>query len=591
MPKRFLNVQYDSLTAEVDITSMSRLGEVQDAIKAKLGEAIPVAAGLIQLYTNSNRDQLINTWALFNSLTEEYFTEGGCCVVIGTFPLHDAMDIDTESILQRNNTPNVDTLGLRNQQSSVIHGTLLTAEIDYLTTKLKTFANAKLVNECLQTPNNDFFPYPQKEIKKLYVRKCYVDLFDLLLEKITLGKKSFAISGTPGIGKSLFFVYILHLLMKDYSKKTLSLKPNRIVYQRNTEITCFDLENSTAVALGLLQARPLVFQKDTLYIIDGPSNPLSSACITLYISSPRSDQYKSFVKQEGATEWYFPVWTIDELQTCQCQCYPDLSIEILTERFRVYGGVARIVFDQDYSIKFPKTMEHALADVNAVKAVKNFCIPTSIFETTHTLLHIIVSNDGKFEFRHVDIASEYVGEQLWKMYYQEMILNLQEMFGGSPSVISRHIFEIFGHLVFSKGGQTLKCRCLEDDDDTISTITLDRLNSPKNTFGKNSIPTAISPASYYEPTDDDNFPAIDSFSPQGMFQFTVSAEHPIRGVDILARLCKLYHEPKLYFVVPPHQFEKFKRQSFKGRKGTTDVKSIVGLKQYVVELDLKKDYI
>jgi hypothetical protein len=36
MTKRFLNVQYDTLTAEVDITSMSRLGEVQDAIKAKL---------------------------------------------------------------------------------------------------------------------------------------------------------------------------------------------------------------------------------------------------------------------------------------------------------------------------------------------------------------------------------------------------------------------------------------------------------------------------------------------------------------------------------------------------------------------------
>ena len=82
--EKYLNVQYNTLTAEVNITGISRLGGVQDAIKAKLGEAIPVSAALIQLYT-SNRDQLITTWALFNLLPQEYFTKGGSCVVIGKY--------------------------------------------------------------------------------------------------------------------------------------------------------------------------------------------------------------------------------------------------------------------------------------------------------------------------------------------------------------------------------------------------------------------------------------------------------------------------------------------------------------------------
>jgi hypothetical protein len=82
---RYLNVQYGTLTAEVEITGISRLGGVKSAIKAELGEAIPVAPALIQLY-NTNRDQLINTWSLFQSLSQEYFTEGGSCVVIGTSP-------------------------------------------------------------------------------------------------------------------------------------------------------------------------------------------------------------------------------------------------------------------------------------------------------------------------------------------------------------------------------------------------------------------------------------------------------------------------------------------------------------------------
>jgi hypothetical protein len=91
MTKRFLNVQYGTLTAEVEITGISRLGEVQDAIKAKLSNSLAqVYAPLIQLYTNSNKDQLITD---LDDITPEntplYYqklTQGGSCVVIGTSP-------------------------------------------------------------------------------------------------------------------------------------------------------------------------------------------------------------------------------------------------------------------------------------------------------------------------------------------------------------------------------------------------------------------------------------------------------------------------------------------------------------------------
>ena len=142
-------------------------------------------------------------------------------------------------------------------------------EIADLTIKLQSFANAQLTRKCIQSPNQIFLPYPQDKFKKVYVRKCYEDVFCLLLERITLGMESFAISGTPGIGKSLLFVYILHRLMKDFSEKTLSLIPNRIIYQSTTEYTCFNLENQTAVELEHLEAKARVRLQDTLYIIDG----------------------------------------------------------------------------------------------------------------------------------------------------------------------------------------------------------------------------------------------------------------------------------------------------------------------------------
>ncbi len=78
-------------------------------------------------------------------------------------------------------------------------------------------------------------------------------------------------------------------------------------------------------------------------------------------------------------------------------------------------------------------------------------------------------------------------------------------------------------------------------------------------------------------TDDDNFPAINSLSSQGMFQFTIAAENPIRGGQIMEKLCKLYKEPKLYFVVPPHRYLYFRKQSSKAKNGTNNVHGLSGL--------------
>jgi hypothetical protein len=241
---------------------------------------------------------------------------------------------------------------------------------------------------------------------------------------------------------------------------------------------------------------------------------------------------------------------------------------------------------QEYVRDDPQDMETSLADVKAAKGVRAIGNPTKIFDTTHTLLHLIVGNDNQgfpYRFRFVDIASKYVGEQLWDRHYSQMIINLQEMFGGSPNEISRHLFEIYGHRVFSKGGRTLKCRDLQDGSS--SDFVLERLNCQPITFGIGSFPQAPL-SSYYEASDDDNFPAIDSLNSQGMFQFTIAQNHPIRGVQILKQLCGLYSNPKIYFVVPPHRFEKFTKQNFLGKQGNLAVGDIPGLEQYVLELEV-----
>jgi len=459
-------------------------------------------------------------------------------------------------------------------------------KLDDLSLRLQSFVNVKLVDGCIVSENDTYLPLLHEEIQKLFVRECYTDVFGLLLTDIARGLKDFGISGTPGVGKSLFFLYFLFRIMNDSP-----WKPKRIVYQRGNRFECFDLEEHDVVELDYLEPAVLVRDKDTFYVVDGRySYPLSASCITLFISSPRSDHFKDYVKQQKATVWYFPVWTLEELSICRRSCYPLFPQNVLAERFRVYGGVARFAFYDfktgvPYARKDPVEMETALADVNAVKSLRAVGSPSKMFETTHTLLHMIIGERQGFpyQFLYVDIASKDVGEQLWDRHYAEMIANLREMFGGSPDEISRHLFEIYGHRIFSKGAKKLKCRNLEDD--STSDFVLDNMDGQRISIGKDNLPRRPLD-SYYEPLDDDQFPAIDSMSKQGMFQFTVGAEHPIRGVQVLKKLCSLYDDPKLYFVVPPHRFAKFKKQKFLEKHGNSQVGTAPALKQYVLELEV-----
>jgi DNA polymerase III delta prime subunit len=170
---------------------MSRLGEVQDAIKAKLSNSLAqVDAPQLQLYT-TNRDQLINTWALFNSLPQEYFTEGGSCVVIGTSPPP-----------TRESSKNV----------------LFEAGIDYLITagdkerkRRRSEWEVSTLAQLSYDPNSTLFQLDTNYLAKtglptqklvLYCRPTFHEQFNFLRERVIDKSVLGWILGPPGTGKS-----------------------------------------------------------------------------------------------------------------------------------------------------------------------------------------------------------------------------------------------------------------------------------------------------------------------------------------------------------------------------------------------------
>lgn len=69
-----------------------------------------------------------------------------------------------------------------------------------------------------------------------------------------------------------------------------------------------------------------------------------------------------------------------------------------------------VLFRPDYS-ETPDDMDVALADVKGAHNIGN---PNSMISIADTLFHTIVSDDGLYQYKCVDIASKYVSERLWQ---------------------------------------------------------------------------------------------------------------------------------------------------------------------------------
>ncbi|KAI8829219.1 hypothetical protein BJ741DRAFT_569414 [Chytriomyces cf. hyalinus JEL632] len=446
---RYLNVKYNtSPIAEVNVTGVTRLGGAQDAIKAKFSGTLPMAAAQIQLHDTSNIPI-----ADFDDIPDLYFEKikyGGLALTIQPIPTPEASIFSV----------GVDTAPAFTQQD--VDGEL----VPEITAQLKAFKDAQLVDDCIVSPSQALLPYSPEKLKKLFVRLCYEDVFDLLLDGVKDGRKFFAITGTPGIGKSPFFIYLLYRLMKSRSEGTSQSSPSllnatRIVFQTSEIFECFDLVKQEVYHVEDEEAAKLVRESKTLYIITATEIPaIPSSCVTIFMASPVSEEYQQFVKKTRILKLCFPVWTELELKACRKYCYPDVPEELVLKRLWLFSGIPRYIFQSGLSVTHAN-LEAALKDEDAATRIANVALDREMNGNVHMLMHMIVSEDGQmhvlphmdasdddqYRYRHAVIASRYVAEQLWGKHFAQMMTNLQEMVLQNPTEISRLWTEMYGQRV------------------------------------------------------------------------------------------------------------------------------------------------
>jgi len=150
-------------------------------------------------------------------------------------------------------------------------------------------------------------PY-KVDVEFLYVRPSYKDLHELI--STSLAAKNVVITGTPGVGKSMFALYELYLAIKE--DKTVVF-----YHQPSGTASVFDKQTNTAFKAATRDyVVSYLDEEDTVYLHDSgtgiPAQCRSSGRMLVF-SSPERRNFADIEKLSDTILLYMPTWSWTEI--------------------------------------------------------------------------------------------------------------------------------------------------------------------------------------------------------------------------------------------------------------------------------------
>ncbi len=385
---------------------------------------------------------------------------------------------------------------------------------------------------------------------RVYIRNCYETLFELFVDRqnlITNTNKRVILTGTPGIGKSLFLLYCAYRLVVErkatvilalYGKPYMLLITSQSV-RRITEIPWnLDMENF-----------------DWYYLADTREPEPCSCKLTLLVVSPRLKFANEYSKD--ATKFYMPLWEWEEFCLMLEKCRVDRSLNEMKHCFDILGGVPRKLLSCS-AVKTPESIvDEAIAmSSNNLKSLYEV-VPLSTSENTENIAHTLIlrSTNDYFQFE-LQYASRYVAAKVYKRLVQYVKKEVYKFIATSADYsifggIRGSLYEHAVHEFLVKGGtfKRLQLKPSEEKSNKCNVI-IPSSDATIESFGtlNQAYPPGVEVIenTYFRPKA--SFEAVDSWK-HGvcMFQITVARKHDLK--KNLYAVAKLSKTSTIYFVV------------------------------------------
>lgn len=284
--------------------------------------------------------------------------------------------------------------------------------------------------------------------KLVYLRNVYKERCNEIL-----GKESgrILIGGSKGIGKSIYGLYLVLKFLKMKNKIVLYQRGEAIYLLIPHDVNREEVEPSVRLlslrfnfdfaAVADAQERVSLFKfngdvhlmtsKGLVYVCDQDettaSLPAYGHSLQILVSSPNTIRLSSFTRNEpNLLRIYLPVWSFDEIKQCYVSTErlkedDDVRINEMKERFRLYGGIPRMVMDFSSS-EATSRLAKAIAfysQSESLAALFSNVIEKSLYEkivvddSGHSAL--LVHQEpvpGNFHEYRNSFASAHVAEQL-----------------------------------------------------------------------------------------------------------------------------------------------------------------------------------
>ncbi|KAG7390842.1 hypothetical protein PHYPSEUDO_006664 [Phytophthora pseudosyringae] len=468
------------------------------------------------------------------------------------------------------------------------------------------------------------FVHDYENGKYYYVRKCYEEYYQIVMEMLNAGKKFVTVTGTPGelhdcysihlhgggIGKSVFYAYFFQRFRKEVGDTciiAMSFVNDRIagatVFEDDGKSEELKFPSTLEADIDMAWKMAHTQGKKVLFLCDGPPESVRSPMVVF--TSPNAKWLNAMRKNNSTL--YMPLWTCKELQEAafalglaESSNITDVAVEA---RFNTFGGVARECFltTQFLVNKARSELVTEIKKISNPGELKNLCDGRSNRNDCHRLLHYVP--DESTMLPETQLASPFVVEKL-AQHMLEGVENdrdrLRTELKGIPQGASLRgwLFETGVHEGLQRGCK-LQARLLQDNDtpgnSDINDVQLEQTfeiaesPQPDEFKLKDLSPAAAMRGPYHKP-ESDQFESIDGFylpkmdstevtAPQLvvwnainlliLFQITISKTHPVNASGIISVLKKLGllkavksnpRQAALLFVVPEDIAACYKRQ-------------------------------
>ena len=187
-------------------------------------------------------------------------------------------------------------------------------------------------------------PYGEKTF---YIRKCYDTYYRNINDTLSNRKikiNYITLTGTPGIGKSIYYIYFF----QKYRENNPGITIVTASFNNDRKLKkCIVFEPSDCIGKNHSKIPEI---KDAMYLYDGPPEMESPCNKMIAFSSPNIGWFNTMRKCNNHIQFYFPLWDLEELFNANKYLNLNLTEKDLKERFLLFGGCARTCLS--YPVEF-----------------------------------------------------------------------------------------------------------------------------------------------------------------------------------------------------------------------------------------------